>query len=198
MVDRRSSSTPSTQHSLTIHSHTPQIKQQEKEIRLLILGLDHAGKTTCLRRLCDQPIDTIEPTLGFHIQSLLHGDYQLNLWDVGGQKSIRAYWRNYFEDSTDGLIWVVDSSDKMRLQLCRDELFLLLEQEQRLSSVLILANKQDVPGALSADKIRDVLELEKLHRHWKIQACSAKTGEGLAEGLDWIVDDVATRIYMLG
>lgn len=54
--------------------------------------------------------------------------FQLNIWDVGGQKSLRSYWRNYFE-STDGLVWVVDSADKMRLDDCKTELHKLLQEE---------------------------------------------------------------------
>lgn len=82
--------------------------------------------------------------------------YTLNLWDVGGQKSLRSYWRNYFE-STDGLVWVVDAADRMRMDACRDELNILL-QEERLAgaTLLVLANKQDLPGALSAQEIKDV------------------------------------------
>jgi len=165
------------------------------------LGLDNAGKTTILRKFCGEPIDTIEPTLGFNIQTLQHAGYNLNLWDVGGQKSIRAYWRNYFE-STDGLIWVVDSADRMRLELCKEELKKLLQQERLAgASLLIFANKQDVAGALSANEIANVLELETSeqfkNRHWNILACSAMTGEGLVEGVDWIVDDIAGRIFML-
>lgn len=81
--------------------------------------------------------------------------YTLNLWDVGGQKSLRSYWRNYFE-STDGLVWVVDAADRMRLDACREELNILL-QEERLAgaTLLVLANKQDLPGALSAQEIKD-------------------------------------------
>jgi ADP-ribosylation factor-like protein 2 len=177
-----------------------QIKQKEKEIRLLILGLDNAGKSTVLAKLCGDPIDTIVPTTGFNIQTILHKlGYSLNLWDVGGQKSIRAYWRNYFE-STDGLIWVVDSTDRLRLQDCRTELIQLLKEERLAgATLLILANKQDLPGALSADEIRRVLQLDSLpaNRHWNIQMCSAVTGSGLVDGLDWIVQDIASRIFML-
>jgi ADP-ribosylation factor-like protein 2 len=177
------------------------IKQKEKEMRLLILGLDSAGKTTILKRFCGEPIDKIEPTLGFNIQSLQHAGYTLNLWDVGGQKSIRAYWRNYFE-STDGLVWVVDSTDRMRLELCKQELLDLLQQERLAgASLLLFANKQDIVGALSASDIADVLELNTNkqydNRHWSIHACSAVTGEGLIEGRGWIVDDIGNRIYML-
>jgi ADP-ribosylation factor-like protein 2 len=167
----------------------------------LILGLDAAGKTTILRKICGQPIDTIEPTLGFNIQSLEHKGYQLNLWDVGGQKSIRAYWRNYFEQ-TDGLIWVVDSSDRLRLELCRQELMELLHQERLAgASLLIFANKQDVAGALSSEEIAEVLGLgvskQFENRHWTIRACSAVSGVGLLDGMDWIVSDIADRIFML-
>ena len=56
--------------------------------------------------------------------------FKLNVWDVGGQKSLRSYWRNYFE-CTDGLIWVVDSADGRRLEDCKKELHTLLEEEVR-------------------------------------------------------------------
>jgi len=88
------------------------VKTKEKEVRILILGLDNAGKTTILRKFSGEPIDTVEPTLGFNIKTVEHRSYKLNIWDVGGQRTIRAYWRNYFE-STDGLVWVIDSSDRM-------------------------------------------------------------------------------------
>mmetsp|Transcript_54103 Transcript_54103/g.114928 ORF Transcript_54103/g.114928 Transcript_54103/m.114928 type:complete len:188 (+) Transcript_54103:95-658(+) len=178
------------------------VKEKEKEVRILILGLDNAGKTTILRKFCGDPIDAIEPTLGFNIKTLEHKNYQLNVWDVGGQKTIRAYWRNYFE-RTDGLIWVVDSADASRLEICREELCGLLEQEKLAgASLLILANKQDVRGALDADEIAEALGLKVgssfQNRHWSIRGCSAVTGEGLVEGMDWMVEDIANRIFMLG
>lgn len=70
----------------------------------------------------------IAPTLGFTINTLKYKDYTINLWDIGGQTTIRSYWRNYFEQ-TDGVIWVVDSSDKLRLEDCKKELHNLLKQE---------------------------------------------------------------------
>lgn len=119
-------------------------------------GLDNAGKTTILKRFNGEPIDTISPTLGFNIKTLEHNGYTLNMWDVGGQKSLRSYWRNYFE-CTDGLVWVVDCADRMRLETCKKELEILL-QEERLAgaTLLVLANKQDLPGALSANEIKEV------------------------------------------
>lgn len=125
-------------------------------IQLYCSGLDNAGKTTILKRFNGEPIDTISPTLGFNIKTLEHKGFTLNMWDVGGQKSLRSYWRNYFE-CTDGLIWVVDSADRLRLDTCRQELDILL-QEERLAgaTLLVLANKQDLPGSLSSNEIKEV------------------------------------------
>ena len=95
---------------------------------LLFSGLDNAGKTTILKKFNGEDITTISPTLGFNIKTLEHNGYSLNIWDVGGQKSLRSYWRNYFE-TTDGLIWVVDSADKRRLEDCKKELHQLLQEE---------------------------------------------------------------------
>ena len=105
------------------------LRQKEKEMKILIIGLDNAGKTTIVKKFNNEPTDTVEPTLGFDIKTLEHRGFNLNFWDVGGQQTIRAYWRNYFE-VTDGLIWVVDSADKWRLDTCRDELAALLVDEQ--------------------------------------------------------------------
>ncbi|KAJ1108646.1 hypothetical protein NDU88_006022 [Pleurodeles waltl] len=172
------------------------MKQKEREVRLLMLGLDNAGKTTILKKFNGEDIDTISPTLGFNIKTLEHRGFKLNIWDVGGQKSLRSYWRNYFE-STDGLIWVVDSADRQRLQDCKQELASLLVEE-RLSgaTLLVFANKQDLPGALSKDAIREALELDNIKsHHWCIQGCSAVTGENLLIGVDWLLDDVSSRIF---
>ena len=100
-------------------------------------GLDNAGKTTILKKFNGEDITTISPTLGFNIKTLEHNGYSLNIWDVGGQKSLRSYWRNYFE-TTDGLIWVVDSADKRRLEDCKKELHQLLQEEVRKHKRYIL------------------------------------------------------------
>jgi len=185
------------------------IKLKEKEIRLLMLGLDNAGKTTILKKFNGDPIDEVSPTLGFNIKTLEFKSFKLNIWDVGGQKSLRSYWRNYYEEN-DGLIWVVDSADKRRLDNCREELQILLKEEKLAgASLLIFANKQDLPGALSHQQISDALGLSErvnyeegqcsivANRHWKIVDCSAITGQGLLEGMNWIIEDITSRIFLL-
>jgi len=174
------------------------MKEKEKEVRLLMLGLDNAGKTTILKKFNGEAIDTISPTLGFNIKTLEHRGYKLNIWDVGGQKSLRSYWRNYFE-STDGLIWVVDSADRRRLQDCKQELeALLLEERLAGATLLVFANKQDLPGALTSEQIKEALQLESIKsHHWLIMDCSAVTGENLLNGVDWIINDIAARIFTM-
>eukprot|EP01125_Pyxidicula_operculata_P011932 TRINITY_DN3907_c0_g1_i5.p2 TRINITY_DN3907_c0_g1~~TRINITY_DN3907_c0_g1_i5.p2 ORF type:complete len:143 (-),score=21.24 TRINITY_DN3907_c0_g1_i5:237-665(-) len=132
------------------------IKEKEYNIRLLVLGLDNAGKSTIVKKLCSEDISKVSPTLGFEIKNVTYKHFLLNIWDVGGQKSIRSFWRNYYEE-TDGIIWVVDSTDIHRLQDCRDELHSLLKEEKLAgATLLIFANKQDVDGALTKERIEEV------------------------------------------
>jgi len=171
-------------------------RQKEKEMRILFLGLDNAGKTTILKKLNGEDIMSISPTLGFNIKTFVHRNYTLNIWDVGGQRTLRPYWRNYFEQ-TDAIVWVVDSSDRMRMKDCKEELHsLLLEDRLVGASLLVFANKQDIAGSLTDTEIRDALDLSNIRSHnWTIWPCSAVTGDNLITGLDWAVDDVARRIY---
>ncbi|KAJ1556931.1 ADP-ribosylation factor protein 3, partial [Nowakowskiella sp. JEL0078] len=147
--------------------------------------LDNAGKTSILKRLASEDITEIKPTQGFNIKSVQQDGFKMNVWDIGdgiGQKAIRPYWRNYF-DSTDVLV----VSDRRRLEETGQELTLLLE-ENKLAGVpvLIFANKQDLINALPGDEMATGLNLNSIRdRHWQIQPCSAKSGEGVSEGMEW-------------
>uniref|UniRef100_A0A8C4R2E9 ADP-ribosylation factor-like protein 14 n=1 Tax=Eptatretus burgeri TaxID=7764 RepID=A0A8C4R2E9_EPTBU len=146
------------------------MKEKEREVRILMLGLDNAGKTTILKKFNGEDINTISPTLGFNIKTLEHQGLKMNIWDVGGQKSLRSYWRNYFE-STDGLVWVVDSADCRRFEDCRQELAVLLQEEKLTgATLLVFANKQDLPGALRATDIREVSSSNQSTMHFILTA----------------------------
>ncbi|XP_053439080.1 ADP-ribosylation factor-like protein 3 isoform X2 [Nycticebus coucang] len=156
----------------------------DQEVRILLLGLDNAGKTTLLKQLASEDISHITPTQGFNIKSVQSQGFKLNVWDIGGQRKIRPYWRNYFEN-TDILIYVIDSADRKRFEETGQELAELLEEE-KLSCVpvLIFANKQDLLTAAPASEIAEGLNLHTIRdRIWQIQSCSALTGEGVQKGV---------------
>ncbi|KAF2845676.1 ADP-ribosylation factor [Plenodomus tracheiphilus IPT5] len=170
---------------------------KDKEMRILMLGLDNAGKTTIVKQIMNEDVNTVSPTLGFIIKTIEYDGYKLNIWDVGGQKTLRTYWKNYFE-KTDTLIWVVDATDRERIDDCRQELAGLL-QEERLSgaSLLVFKNKSDVPGAMTEDDVREGLRLDAIKTHkWHIMQCSAMTGMNLHEGLEWVVQDAKARLFL--
>ncbi|XP_052789667.1 ADP-ribosylation factor-like protein 3 [Mya arenaria] len=158
----------------------------EKEMRILLLGLDNAGKTTILKALASEDISHITPTQGFNIKTVQSAGFRLNVWDIGGQRKIRPYWKNYFEN-TDVLIYVIDSSDRKRFEETGQELNELLE-EGKLSGVplLVYANKQDLVNAASEKEVAEGLDLNGIRdRSWQIQSCSALTNEGVKDGMDW-------------
>lgn len=168
--------------------------ENNRELRILLLGLDNAGKTTILRTLASEEINQITPTQGFNIKSVQSAGFKLNVWDIGGQRRIRPYWRNYFEN-TDVLIYVIDSTDRNRLDETAMELTELLNDE-KLSGVplLVFANKQDLFSAAKASEIADGLQLQSLKgRTWQIQACSAKKNEGIDDGIQWVMKTVAQK-----
>ncbi|KAJ8198467.1 hypothetical protein LV164_004958 [Aspergillus fumigatus] len=161
----------------------------KKEIRILILGLDNAGKTTLLYRLKIGEVVTTIPTIGFNVESVTYRNLNFNVWDLGGQTSIRPYWRCYYAN-TAAVIFVIDSTDIERLGTAADELAAMLnEEELRDAALLVFANKQDQPGAKGAGEISEALKLGELRdRNWSIVACSAIDGKGLDEGMDWLVN----------
>ncbi|KAF2276833.1 ADP-ribosylation factor [Westerdykella ornata] len=170
---------------------------KDKEMRILMLGLDNAGKTTIVKKIMNEDVHSVSPTLGFIIKTIEYDGYKLNIWDVGGQKTLRTYWKNYFE-KTDTLVWVVDATDRERIDDCRQELAgLLLEERLAGASLLVFKNKSDVPGAMTEDEVRKGLQLDAIKTHkWTIMACSAMTGMNLHEGLRWVVEDAKARLFL--
>ncbi|KAI8821523.1 ADP-ribosylation factor-like protein 3-like protein [Fimicolochytrium jonesii] len=162
------------------------LRSTPTDLRILLLGLDNSGKTTILKHLASEPITEIKPTQGFNIKTVVVEGVKLTVWDIGGQRAIRPYWRNYFE-STDVLIYVIDSADRRRLEETGEELQQLLEESKLLGvPLLVLANKQDLVTALPGDEIATGLNLNAIRdRHWQIQPCSGKTGAGVEDGVQW-------------
>jgi ADP-ribosylation factor protein 6 len=106
------------------------------------------------------------------------------VWDVGGQDKIRPLWRHYFS-GTQGLIFVIDSNDRARIDEARQELHrIILDREMKEALLLVFANKQDIPGAMTPTEVTEKLRLTQLQeRMWYVVPSCATTGEGLFEGL---------------
>ncbi|XP_039010517.1 ADP-ribosylation factor 1-like isoform X1 [Hibiscus syriacus] len=166
----------------------------KKEMRILMVGLDAAGKTTILYKLKLGEIVTTIPTIGFNVETVEYKNVSFTVWDVGGQDKIRPLWRHYFQN-TQGLIFVVDSNDRERATEARDELHRMLnEDELRNATLLVFANKQDLPNAMTVAEITDKLGLHSLRqRRWYIQATCATSGQGLYEGLDWLSSNISSK-----
>jgi len=135
-----------------------------------------------------EDITHITPTQGFNIKSVQSDDFKLNVWDIGGQKHIRPYWKNYYQN-TDAIVYIVDSADKRRVDEAGEELTeLLAEDNLAKAPLLVFANKQDLLNALTAAELMKELDLTNIKDRWvHIQACSAKTGDGLQEGLSQLL-----------
>ena len=211
--------------------------------RILMIGLDNAGKTTVLYKLKLGEVVTTLPTIGFNVETVNYNNISFTVWDVGGQTKIRALWQHYFQvqilnydidtvmnrytysqrdsgivmirrkvltgllrvltlhrlqvclQDTQGVIWVVDSNDPVRVAESRTELEAVLGDERmREAAVLVLANKQDLPGALTLAQLTDKLGLAEWRaRPWHIQATCAVTGEGIVDGLEWMANTMKKR-----
>ncbi|XP_034294978.1 ADP-ribosylation factor-like protein 14 [Pantherophis guttatus] len=155
-----------------------------KEAQIIMFGLDSSGKSTLLYKLKCNEVFLTEPTIGFNVEMIKTSkDMTLTIWDVGGQQKMRTAWDNYLEDM-DCLVYVVDSSNKRHLEESKKELELILKHDNiKNVPVVVLANKQDLPGALSAEEITQRLNMKKhcQNRNWYVQPCCALTGQGLSE-----------------
>jgi ADP-ribosylation factor protein 1 len=159
-----------------------------RELKIIIAGVSGTGRTTVLYKLKDGgDISTIH-TIGFHMETVKHRGNSCIMFEVGDQDKHRPFWREWWQ-KVEGLIFVVDSTEE-NFEETKEELQFRL-QDDKLSSapLLILANKQDLPDALSAAKLTRVLELDLIKdRPWHIEPTSATSGMGLHNGLDWLVD----------
>ncbi|KAH0571004.1 ADP-ribosylation factor like protein 2a [Spironucleus salmonicida] len=167
------------------------LKNAKTDLRFLILGLDNAGKTTILKAISNEDPTITQPTQGLNAKTVAFGKSKLQCYDVGGQQSVRQYWKHYFKN-TNCLVFVVDAADANRLEEVSVELNICAESEELVNvPILVFSNKSDIPTALTAAEIAQKLQLTNLRGHkWQIQECSALNGTGIDEGFQWAVSQV--------
>eukprot|EP01127_Copromyxa_protea_P007716 TRINITY_DN1762_c0_g1_i3.p1 TRINITY_DN1762_c0_g1~~TRINITY_DN1762_c0_g1_i3.p1 ORF type:complete len:178 (-),score=30.38 TRINITY_DN1762_c0_g1_i3:112-645(-) len=155
--------------------------------RILMIGLDSAGKTTVLYKLKLGEVVSTIPTIGFNVETVNYKNINFTVWDIGGQDKIRSLWSYYYNDAQ-AVIFVVDSNDKERISEAAEEIRRVFRNDAlRNAKLLVLANKQDLPNAMSVHELTDKLGLRALKsREWYIQGACAHVGDGIYEGLDWL------------
>jgi ADP-ribosylation factor 1/2 len=156
-------------------------------VRILLVGLDGAGKTTTLFRLKSGDVLPTVPTIGFNVETIKHNEQFFTLWDVGGQDKIRPLWRHYYQ-STQGIMFVVDSTDVDRMDEAKQVLQSMINEDDLLHTVLmVMANKQDAKGAMDGPAVAEALDLNTVQsRPCSIIESSATEGTGLEDALDWL------------
>ncbi|KAJ9530233.1 hypothetical protein QJQ45_023512, partial [Haematococcus lacustris] len=153
-----------------------------------------ARQRFCVNRLQVGEVVSTIPTIGFNVETVSYKNIKFQVWDLGGQTSIRPYWRCYYPN-TQAIIYVVDSTDTERIGISKEEFHAILEEEElRDALILVYANKQDLPGALSDAEIAEGMGLHDIKsRDWAIFKTSAVRGEGLFEGLDWLTNTLKSK-----
>ena len=159
-------------------------------LTVITCGLDNAGKSTIINELKPQALrtDAIPATFGYSVEEFEKGNVAFKVFDMGGARKFRELWEHHFK-TVQGVIFVIDSNDRARLCLVRDELQLMLKSpELKATPVLFFANKMDLPGALTPHELVESLGIMELcgDRSYNIFASDARRGIGIEEGLLWL------------
>lgn len=166
----------------------------KNNFKILILGIQNAGKTTILYRLSIGQLVKTSPTIGSNVEEISYENVKFQAWDLGGQESMRSVWDMYYMN-TDGVIYVIDSNDADNYEESKAQFYKVLQNEALKNAViLILANKQDIMTAKKVPELISIYDFENIKDHvWHIQGCSAETGEGLLSGIKWLSDQLVYK-----
>ena len=164
----------------------------KKHVRIIMIGLNGAGKTSILYQLkLSDLVETI-PTIGFNVEEIRYKSLNISIWDMGGnniiyENEVRKLWRHYYLEA-DGIIFVVDSTDKERFEQAKKALSLLIfDEELKGVPLLVYANKQDLNEAVYPNELFEYLNLKNIKNNkWLLQGTSALNGNGIKEGFDWL------------
>ena len=168
--------------------------KNRNNFKIIILGMQNAGKTTILYRLSLGQFIKTTPTIGSNVEELTYNNVKFQAWDLGGQSTTRSVWDVYYMN-TDAVVFVIDSQDDEFSEDSKEEFHkLILNPNLKNALILIFANKQDLPGAKPINKIIEDYELNKIKNHiWNIQPCSAVKGDGLINGIKWLSEQLVFR-----
>eukprot|EP01029_Cantina_marsupialis_P005413 TRINITY_DN1586_c0_g1_i2.p2 TRINITY_DN1586_c0_g1~~TRINITY_DN1586_c0_g1_i2.p2 ORF type:complete len:195 (-),score=52.93 TRINITY_DN1586_c0_g1_i2:1215-1739(-) len=170
---------------------------KKQDCKIVVVGLDNSGKTTLLNHLKPKKGEVTEvvPTVGFAVEEFSKGNVAFTAFDMSGQGRYRSLWEQYYTD-IHAVIFVVDSADKIRMCVVKEELQDLLSNpvvKDANIPILFFANKMDLPAALSAVDVMSMLALDAIEKPWHIASSNALTGEGVDEGINWLAEQLKKR-----
>ncbi|XP_032784164.1 ADP-ribosylation factor-like protein 6 isoform X1 [Daphnia magna] len=176
------------------------LKIKKKQANVLIVGLDNSGKSTVVQHLQSRGkrSEVTVPTIGFNVEKFQNAGLTLTAFDMSGQSKYRPLWERYYNDCH-GVIFVIDSSDTMRMAVACNELQLMIQHPEMVKNrsttlgvpILILANKSDLDSAIPIGQIRAELRLDDIETHpIHLEASNALTGVGLHAGLQWLSEQI--------
>ena len=170
------------------------------KVTVAMFGLDNAGKTSLVNAIGGQPTSDATPTMGFAPHTFMGGQFELSVYDLGGAERFRGIWRNYYSD-VHGFLYVVDSSDKVRLVETTEVLKGILADPRAAGKpLLIMANKQDAPGAIKGDALLAALGLKENGGMVKVVECvgiSDPVDPRIDVGMEWMIQSAAERYALL-
>lgn len=170
----------------------------KQKAQVLVIGLDNSGKSTLLNHLkpAKGQITEVAPTIGFSVEGFSRDSLAFTCFDMSGQSKYRSLWEQYYSD-VQGVIWVVDATDRIRMCVVRDELEYLLEHKSVKNvsfPILFCANKQDLNNAMKPVEIAKLLRLKTISsKPWQICATNALNGDGVENGIDWLVNQLLKK-----
>eukprot|EP01006_Ploeotia_vitrea_P002273 TRINITY_DN106980_c0_g1_i1.p2 TRINITY_DN106980_c0_g1~~TRINITY_DN106980_c0_g1_i1.p2 ORF type:complete len:177 (+),score=92.64 TRINITY_DN106980_c0_g1_i1:113-643(+) len=166
-----------------------------KATTIICVGLDNSGKSTTINYLkpTKEKTQDLMPTVGFMVERFRRGNANFTVFDMGGSAKSRRFWEHYFKQAQ-GIIFVIDSADKFRMSVVKDELAQMLSHPEIVKKdipVLFFANKKDLADAMTAAEVSKIIELDRItDRAWRIIRSNAVSGEGLEEGIKWLSDHI--------
>ncbi|KAK6100978.1 ADP-ribosylation factor-like protein 6 [Brugia pahangi] len=166
-----------------------------KQVNILMIGLDNSGKTTIINKMKKEEdrVTQITPTIGYTTEKFIFNNTTFLVHDMSGQGKYRNLWENYYKE-VDGVVFVIDSNDRLRIAVICDELRLLLDHREfnrKKIPLLVFVNKMDEKGAMTTSEISDNIGLNSINnRNWRICATCAITGEGLKDGFQWLLENI--------
>ncbi|EDV25171.1 uncharacterized protein TRIADDRAFT_25605 [Trichoplax adhaerens] len=166
-------------------------RSKKKECNILCIGLDNSGKSTIINRLKPEKTQQLDivPTIGFSVEKFASRNLSFTVFDMSGQGRYRNLWEHYYKEAQ-ALIFVLDSSDKLRMVVAKDELDSMLKHPEirhKQIPLLVFANKMDLKDAISSVTCTELMGLKEIaNKPWHICASNALTGEGLHEGVEWL------------